>query len=84
MLRAVLWCAGAKLGALEIAAEPYSHTCSCYYRGCCGVPTPAVLCVVLWCAGAKLGALEITADNRQLLRSAYTRRRPEELAVLTR
>lgn len=51
---------------------------------CCGVPAPAVLCVVLWCAGAELGALEITADNRQLLRSGYTRRRPEELAVLTR
>jgi hypothetical protein len=34
--------------------------------------------------GAKLGALDITPDNRQLLRSAYTRRRPEELAVLTR
>lgn len=35
-------------------------------------------------AGAKLGALEITAANKQHLRSAYTRRRPEELAVLTR
>lgn len=34
--------------------------------------------------GAKLGALEITPANRSLLRSAYTRRRPEELAVLTR
>lgn len=34
--------------------------------------------------GAKVGALEITPDNRQLLKSDYTRRRPEELAVLTR
>ncbi|KAF6261580.1 hypothetical protein COO60DRAFT_1501168 [Scenedesmus sp. NREL 46B-D3] len=34
--------------------------------------------------GAKLGALAITPENRQLLRCAYTHRRPEELAVLTR
>lgn len=34
--------------------------------------------------GAKLGALDITPANRHLLRSAYTRRRPEELPVLTR
>lgn len=34
--------------------------------------------------GAKLGALEITPDNRHLMRSGYTRRRPEELPVLTR
>lgn len=34
--------------------------------------------------GAKLGALEITPANRQLLRSGYSRRRPEELPVLTR
>lgn len=34
--------------------------------------------------GAKLGALEITDANRHLLRSGYTKRRPEELAVLTR
>lgn len=39
---------------------------------------------VLLVAGAKLGALEITAANKQHLRSAYTRRRLEELAVLTR
>ena len=31
-----------------------------------------------------VGALPITDDNRHLLCSAYTRRRPEELAVLTR
>jgi hypothetical protein len=36
------------------------------------------------CAGGKVGALEITAENKHLLRSGYTRRRPEELAVLTR
>lgn len=34
--------------------------------------------------GAKLGALEITPANRHLLQSAYSKRRPEELAVLTR
>lgn len=34
--------------------------------------------------GAKVGALEITDDNRPLLQSGYTKRRPEELAVLTR
>jgi len=31
-----------------------------------------------------VGALPITDENRHLIRSAYTRRRPEELAVLTR
>lgn len=46
--------------------------------------TTFLLLRCVWRAGAKLGALEITADNKQLLRSAYTRRRPEELAVLTR
>ena len=34
--------------------------------------------------GCPVGALPITDTNRHLLRSAYTRRRPEELAVLTR
>jgi len=34
--------------------------------------------------GAKVGALRITASNRSLLRSGYRRRRPEELAVLSR
>jgi hypothetical protein len=34
--------------------------------------------------GAKLGALEITDANRPLLQSGYTKRRPEEMAVLTR
>mmetsp|Transcript_4367 Transcript_4367/g.11853 ORF Transcript_4367/g.11853 Transcript_4367/m.11853 type:complete len:257 (+) Transcript_4367:57-827(+) len=34
--------------------------------------------------GAKVGALEITDSNRHLLGSGYTRRRPEELAVLSR
>ncbi|KXZ41170.1 hypothetical protein GPECTOR_693g837 [Gonium pectorale] len=34
--------------------------------------------------GARLGALSITDDNRPKLRSGYTKRRPEELAVLTR
>lgn len=34
--------------------------------------------------GAKVGALEVTPANRHLLRSGYTRRRPEELPVLTR
>jgi hypothetical protein len=34
--------------------------------------------------GAKLGALEISELNRHLLHSGYTKRRPEELAVLTR
>lgn len=34
--------------------------------------------------GAKVGALRITPKNRRLLRSGYTRRRPEELAVLAR
>ncbi|GAB4817927.1 hypothetical protein N2152v2_004973 [Parachlorella kessleri] len=33
---------------------------------------------------ATVGALAITDANRHLLRSGYTRRRPEELAVLTR
>ncbi len=33
---------------------------------------------------ARLGCLEITEQNRKLLRSGYTKRRPEELAVLTR
>ena len=34
--------------------------------------------------GCPVGALAITDENRHLLRSAYTRRRPEELAVLNR
>jgi hypothetical protein len=34
--------------------------------------------------GAKVGALEITAANTHLVKSGYTKRRPEELAVLTR
>ncbi|GAX79916.1 hypothetical protein CEUSTIGMA_g7356.t1 [Chlamydomonas eustigma] len=34
--------------------------------------------------GAKLGALKITESNRSKLNSGYTKRRPEELAVLTR
>ncbi len=33
---------------------------------------------------ATLGALPITEENEHLLRTAYERRRPEELAVLTR
>ena len=34
--------------------------------------------------GTPSGVMEITEDNVQLLRSDYIRRRPEELAVLTR
>ncbi len=34
--------------------------------------------------GARLGSLAITQENRHLLRSAYSRRRPEELPVLSR
>jgi len=34
--------------------------------------------------GADLGALEITEENQSLLRSGYSRRKPEELPVLTR
>ncbi|EFJ41394.1 Uncharacterized flagellar associated [Volvox carteri f. nagariensis] len=34
--------------------------------------------------GARLGALAITEANRAKLQSGYTKRRPEELAVLTR
>jgi len=34
--------------------------------------------------GARLGSLVITQENRHLLRSAYSRRRPEELPVLSR
>ena len=34
--------------------------------------------------GAQLGALPITDGNRHLLRSAYVKRRPEELAILAR
>lgn len=34
--------------------------------------------------GAKVGALEITHANQHLVRSGYTKRRPTELAVLTR
>jgi len=34
--------------------------------------------------GAELGALEITETNRHLVRSGYKKRRPEELAVLSR
>lgn len=34
--------------------------------------------------GAKLGSLPISEQNRGLLRSAYVKRRPEELAVLAR
>ena len=34
--------------------------------------------------GASVGALPITPDNSYLLRSGYSRRRPDELAVLTR
>ncbi len=34
--------------------------------------------------GAKLGALQITEENKHLLQCGYSRRRPEELPVLTR
>ena len=34
--------------------------------------------------GAKLGSLNITKDNVHLLKSGYSRRRPEELPVLSR
>lgn len=34
--------------------------------------------------GAKLGSLTITKDNAHLLKSGYSRRRPEELPVLSR
>lgn len=34
--------------------------------------------------GAKLGSLSITQQNRHLLQSGYSRRRPEELPVLSR
>lgn len=34
--------------------------------------------------GCRVGALLITDENRHLLRSGYSKRRPEELAVLTR
>ncbi len=34
--------------------------------------------------GATVGALAITDGNRHLVQSGYTKRRPEELAVLTR
>ena len=34
--------------------------------------------------GAKLGSLAITKDNVHLLKSGYSRRRPEELPVLSR
>eukprot|EP00951_Prasinocladus_malaysianus_P033812 scaffold337224_cov41-Prasinocladus_malaysianus.AAC.1 len=34
--------------------------------------------------GAKVGCLPITDQNRHLLKSGYTRRKPDELAVLTR
>ena len=34
--------------------------------------------------GAKLGALAIEQGNQKLLQSGYSRRRPEELPVLTR
>ena len=33
---------------------------------------------------ATVNALPITDDNRHLLQSAYSKRRPDELAVLTR
>ena len=33
---------------------------------------------------AKVGAVEVTESNRHLIKSGYTKRRPEELAVLTR
>ena len=35
-------------------------------------------------AGARLNALRITAENERHLRTGYSRRRPEELAVLSR
>ena len=34
--------------------------------------------------GAKLGSLSITKQNRHLLQTGYSRRRPEELPVLSR
>jgi len=43
-----------------------------------------VAAVAAAAAGARVGALEITAANKHLLQSAYTSRRQEELAVLTR
>lgn len=35
-------------------------------------------------AGAKLATVKVTDANRALIQSAYTSRRPEELAVLSR
>ncbi|KAF8063689.1 hypothetical protein HT031_003544 [Scenedesmus sp. PABB004] len=55
--------------------------------GCALVDGYAPFCKHLFVpnfVGAAVGSLRITPANRHLLRSAYTRRRPEELAVLTR
>ena len=56
-------------------------------QGCALVDGYAPFCKHLFVpnmVGAKLGALVITNENRQQLECGYSRRRPEELAVLTR
>ena len=56
-------------------------------QGAALVPGYAPFCKHLFIpnfVGARLGALRITDQNRGRLQCGYSRRRPEELAVLTR
>ena len=58
-----------------------------FMQGCALVDGYAPFCKHLFVpnmVGAKLGALVITNENNQHLECGYSRRRPEELAVLTR
>ena len=59
----------------------------CSLQGGALVPGYAPFCKHIFVpnfVGAKLGALPITDSNRRHLQCGYSRRRPEELAVLTR
>lgn len=59
----------------------------CYNEGAKLVDGYAPFCKHIFVpnfVGARLGALAINSDNRKLLQSGYSSRRPEELAVLSR
>lgn len=51
--------------------------------GCPPPPAPRAVIIPNF-VGAKVGCLAITEENKGLLRCGYSRRRPDELAVLTR
>ena len=67
--------------------RPDEALCLPYFQGAQLVDGYAPFCKHIFVqnfVGAKLPTLEITNENRYLLQCGYSRRRPEELPVLTR